>query len=43
MSDTTAAPVIRFGRGREERAQEAWRTYFEPSQRIRQVLDDRLK
>ena len=43
MSETTAAPVIRFGRGREERAQEAWRTYFETSQRIRQVLDDRLK
>ncbi|GAA1643236.1 MULTISPECIES: MarR family winged helix-turn-helix transcriptional regulator [Brevibacterium] len=43
MSETTAAPVIRFGRGREERAQWAWRTYFETSQRIRQELDDRLK
>ncbi len=43
MSETTAAPIIRFGRGREERAQQAWRTYFETSQRLRQVLDDRLK
>ncbi|WP_166972887.1 MarR family winged helix-turn-helix transcriptional regulator [Brevibacterium atlanticum] len=34
---------IRFGRGRETLAQNAWRTYFETSQRIRQALEVQLK
>ncbi|WP_152348136.1 MarR family winged helix-turn-helix transcriptional regulator [Brevibacterium sp. CFH 10365] len=34
---------IRFGLGREALAQNAWRTYFETSQRIRQALEVQLK
>jgi DNA-binding MarR family transcriptional regulator len=34
---------IRFGFGREELAQNAWRTYFETSQKIRQALETQLK
>ncbi len=34
---------IRFGLGREALAQNAWRTYFETSQRLRQALETQLK
>lgn len=34
---------IRFGEGREVLAQNAWRVYFETSQRIRQALEAQLK
>lgn len=34
---------IRFGLGREALAQNAWRTYFETSQRVRQALEAQLK
>ena len=34
---------IRFGLGKETLAQNAWRTYFETSQRLRQALEVQLK
>lgn len=34
---------IKFGRGRDALAQNAWRLYFETSQRIRQSLETNLK
>ena len=34
---------IRFGLGKEALAQNAWRTYFETSQRLRQALEVQLK
>src|SRR5699024_12382502 len=35
--------TIKFGQGRDLLAQNAWRVYFETSQRIRQEMEARLK